>query len=216
MFMSDAQRGGLRILVRRNALTENDWFKLLAERQALIKPYLRDMTLKSLGDLKIVHDDVTGHDGIWGRPLCNGGLEIVPNKHSDSHREPCVPRVVSSHFSLDTRGIFSNDEVFYHGHFMRDFTDSTTNPGTKDITIQFWGLTRNNEWIRVELPLKNYVQLCNPGVDNRQHVRVGVEKVVVYESNPQEICELYGFTPKGYFISLWRVLDSMAPRRMVF
>ena len=117
-----------------------------------------------------------------------------------------MPGVVyfSPRFTLDTRGIFSNDEVFYHGHFMRDFTDSTTNPGTKDITIKFWGLTRNNEWIRVEVPIKSYVQLCNPGIDNRQHVRVGVKKVVVYESNPQEICELYGFTPKW----IWKELGD--------
>ncbi len=202
--MLDAQRGGLRILVRRNALTENDWLELLAERQALIKPYLRDMTLKSLGDLKIVHDDVTGRCGIWGRPLREGGLKIVPNKHSDSHRQPCVPEVVSSRFTIDARGIFSNDEVFYGGHFKWDFTDSTTSSRKKDITIKFWGLTRNNEWIRIEVPIKNYTQLRSPGIDNRQHERAGVEKVVVHESNPQEICELYGFTPKW----IWQELGN--------
>lgn len=191
-------------MARRNALTEEDWFNLLEERRVLLEPHLRDMTLKSLGDLKIVHDDVTGHGGIWGRRLYKGGLKIVPDKHSDSHRQPCIPGVVSSRFSLDTRGIFSNDEVFYHGHFKWDFTDSITSSRKKDMTIKFWGLTRNNEWIRIEVPIKNYTQPRSPGLDDRPHQVAGVEMVKVYESDSREICTLYGFTPQW----IWQQLGD--------
>lgn len=195
---------GLRILARQNALTNSDWFDLLEERRALLAPHLRDMTLESLGDLKIVRSDTRDV-----RTLRMGGLAVVPHAHSDSHREPCMLKETNPHFPFDTRGIFPDDKVFYHGHFKWDYVRAPGRAEAVGHVLKFWGLTRNNQWIKIEVPIRYYTQPHNPGYDDRPEMRAWVEKVVVSESTPLEICTLCEITPQwiwqrlGNAVKMW-------------
>lgn len=210
----DKYTKGLRILARRNDLTDADWFNLLEKRQALLKPHLREMTLKSLGDLKIVHDDRTGSSAYFGRTLQMGGLAIVPNRHSDSHRDPCEPKEVSVDFPLNTHGIFPDDEVYYHGHFKSEFIyPPEGQEPTIGLVIRFWGLTRNNKWIKIEVPIKYLTQPRDPGYDETPERMSEVERVIVHQSNPSEICHFCGVTPRWIWQRLGDVVQEWVKHR---
>ncbi len=180
-----------------------DWFDLLEARRILIERHLRDMTLKSLGDLKIIDDGYGGR-----RTLQTGGLEIVPLLHSEVYRQPCTPKTVSLDFPLETRGIFSDDEIFFHGHFNWDVSHIS-----HDGVLKFWGLTRNNQWVRVEVTTKTYTQVRCPEQDLRPMEVTGVEKVFAVESSPSEIQQLHGFTPQWIWQRLGDAVKKWSEHR---
>ena len=196
---------GVRILARRDVLTEEDWFKLLEARQTLLEPYLRKMTLKSLGDLKIVRDHLHQCEKI----LRKGGLyqTTVPS----SRWEMGVPPVKGEEcFSLDTRGIFPNDEMFHEGHFnWKPIWSPEGKPPSTGSVTRFWGLTRNNIWIKVEV-LITYHPVMHHGVadtdlNDYTEQKPGVELVSIDESTPLEICKFCEVTPRW----LWQRLGDV-------
>lgn len=189
--------GGLRILARRNALTKTDWFDLLEERRALIEPYLHEMTLKSLGDLKVVREEVYGHAS--ERPLRMGA--VIKKTHRDDppyreYREAAPLTNVEGDFSLDTRGIFPDDEVYHNGHFKCKSVFKCGQTSASGRVTRFWGLTRNNQWVQAWCVERYFNQARSPGLDERLDRRSEVMKLAVSISTPQEICQLYGFTPQ--------------------
>src|SRR3989344_4044609 len=114
--MLDSQTRGLRILARRNALTETDWFNLLEERRALLEPHLREMTLKALGDLKVILNYRNDR-----RPLRMGGMvKKTPSQNFQpqfrSYWVADTLKTVEGNFPLETRGIFPDDDIYYNGH----------------------------------------------------------------------------------------------------
>lgn len=200
---------GLRILARRDALTETDWFNLLEARRALLELHLREMTLKTLGDLKIIYDDLNRGVGN-GRPLRMGGMvEKFTKKDLPLHWVESTP-VVEGNFSLDTRGIFPDDEAYYHGHFKWDFIRIPPRVEAVGQVTKFWGLTRNNQWILVEFPIRyrmvTYPALPGTCCKERTEKRSEVERVIVRESTPAEICQFCEITPQW----IWQRLGDAA------
>lgn len=197
--MLDSQIKGPRIWARQNALTETDWFNLLEERRALIEPHLREMTLKALGDLKIVS---------WGlcksnerRPLRMGGMVEKVEKFTKG--PPLNPywtaaelKAVEGNFPLETRGIFADDDIYYHGHFKWDIMRASGKIEAVGEILKFWGLTRNNQWIRAEATIRFFD-------DRREHLSE-VKKLTVHESTPSEICQFCDITPQW----LWQRLGD--------
>ena len=202
---------GLRILARQNALTEDDWFNLIGGRRALLEPYLRNITLKALGDLKIIYDDETGSGAGYGRMLRDGGLAVVQGKHGE-FLDTCAP-TMNSDFPLDTRGIFPDDDVYYGEHFKYNFREKGETEAVGE--IKFWGLTRNNEWIVVEVKIKKYSTQSRIPDDHSDPLgqRAEVEKVWVRKSNPREICAICKITPKWMWLRLGTVGKEWALHR---
>jgi len=208
---------GLRILARRNALTEEEWFNLLEARRAFLEPHLRDMTLKSLGELKIVGDDLNKCPD--GRPLRKGGMEEKFTRSGFPMNWVEWEPDVEGDFSLNTRGIFPDDEVYYHGHFHWEhiFGPNGEVPA-KGLITWFWGLTRNNQWILVEYPIK-YLMVTYPQVPGtliKEHTerRARVEKVIVRESTPSEICQICEVTPEWIWQRLGNVVREWVEHRL--
>ena len=134
--MEKLHLGGLTILARQNALTEKDWFELLEARRKLIEKHLRDMTLKSLGELRFIHDYF--------------------HEHALKMDEPKL--IGDTRFTLDTRGIFPSDKgsagvtnTEYH-HTPETLARSLTGGSSLvSTTERLWGFTRNGKWIGVEV-----------------------------------------------------------------
>ncbi len=123
------KKTGLEILARRDgrcALHETDWLKLVETRLEMIKPYLRDMTLKSLGDIRMINDYFGTHD---------------------LNRDE--PKVSGEKFNLATRGIFPNNDNWAGIASVEH--DRGDGMSAIAITHKFWGFTRDGEWIIVEV-----------------------------------------------------------------
>lgn len=202
---------GLHILARRNALAEKDWFNLLEARRTLLEPHLREMTLKTLGDLMVVRE----HQ--YGRLLRKGGMEEkFIRKDLPLSWVESTP-IVEGVFSLDTRGIFPNDEVYFGGHFHWDFIRASKQIAAVGEVLKFWGLTRNNQWILVELPITylmvTYHRIPGTLLKERTEQRSKVEKVTVRESTPQEICQFCKVTPQWIWQRLGDVVRKWVKHR---
>lgn len=117
---------GLSILARQNQITEEDWQKLVEARLEMIKPHLRYMTLKTLGDIRMINDYFGTHDLKSDQPTVSGGK-----------------------FSLATRGIFPNDDS-WAGVASVEY-DRGGGISAIATTHKFWGLTRDIEWIAIEV-----------------------------------------------------------------
>jgi hypothetical protein len=202
-----AHTGGLRILARRDALTDQDWYKLIEERQALIAPHLRDMTLKSLGDLKIVRDQQGGHSS--ARPLRLGAMveKTYTAPPHRKYREASELKYTEGPFKLDTRGIWPDDEVYYGGHFKKEHIPKPEGQlGSEGLVLRFWGLTRGNQWIKAECTEHHFEQARHAGHDYRPEQRSEVVRFVTAESSPPEICQFCHFKPRW----LWEQLGDTA------
>lgn len=212
MLEKDAK--GLLILARQNALTDGDWFDLLEERHILFQPYLRDMTLKSLGDLEIIHDQRGGRAST--RSLRMGAMveRSYLNPPYHKYRTAAELTNVEGNFPLDTRGIFPDDEVYYHGHFKLEnvFEDGRTILASGLVT-RFWGLTRNNKWIKAESTERYFYQAYHSGHDERSERRSEVVKFIVSASTPREICSFCNITPQWMWQRLGDVVKEWVTHR---
>ena len=203
---------GLAILARQNPLTENDWLSLLEERRDLLKPHMRNMSLKTLGDLKIVHDDINRGAGN-GRTLRMGALvgKTLDRPPYNQYLNPEELKNVTGgpRFSLDTRGIFANDEIFYNGHYHWDFIrEHDTLPATGQI-IRFWGLTRDSDWIKAEC----LTEVASPMRKDDDEKRVRVKHLTITESNPQEICQFCHVTLRWLWEQLGDTVEAWFKHR---
>lgn len=189
-------------MARQNTLTETDWFNLLEERRNLLAPHLREMTLKALGDLNIVrycNKDV--------RPLRMGGViervsKFAPYRH---YLDWGGPKIVEGNFPLETRGIFANDDIYYNGHFKWDFIRAPGRIEAVGEIVKFWGLTRNNQWIKAEATIQFF--------DDRNEHLVEVQKLTIYESTPEEVCQFCGVTPRWLWQQLGDAVEAWVTHR---
>ncbi len=117
---------GLAILARRDALTQDDWRDLVEARLKMIEPHLRDMTLKTLGDIRMIHDYFGAHDLKRDNPRVDGGK-----------------------FDLATRGIFPNDDSWAGIASVEH--DRGGGMSAIATTHKLWGLTRDAGWIAIEV-----------------------------------------------------------------
>lgn len=202
--------GSLHILARQNALTDGDWFTLLERRRELIIPHLRDITLKSLGDLKIVRDQMGGHSS--ERPLRMGAMVYSTSSHR-KHRDAGELKIAEGPFGLETRGIWPDDDVYYQGHFNWQHIYKGGGISASGLVTRFWGLTRNNQWIKAECTERYFSQARNPGHDDRPEERSEVVKFVTSESTPGEICRFCNISPRWIWLLLGDSIEKWLTRR---
>lgn len=120
---------GLAILARRDPLTEEEWQDLIAARLDALKPHLRHMTLRPLGEIQMIHDYFGTHGLGQGNPIV-------------THRGGML--------DLEMRGIFPNDENWANVASRKE-THEKDDFSTTFTTHRFWGLTRQGQWIAIEV-----------------------------------------------------------------
>ncbi|MBI2049201.1 MAG: hypothetical protein HYT29_02090 [Parcubacteria group bacterium] len=202
--MLDSHTKGLRIWARQNTLTETDWFNLLEERRTLLEPHLREMTLKALGDLKIVNGDHQSRRSLrMGRMVQK---VYHPRGRYCSYWVADELKAVEGHFPLETRGIFPDDDIYYHGHFKWDCVRTPGRIEAVGEILKFWGLTRNNQWIKAEATVRFFTPAHVAKHDERPEQIREVQKLIVSESTPSEICQFCGVTPRW----IWQRLGDVA------
>lgn len=160
-------------LARRTEITENDWYELLRERAAELKEHLRNMTLKSLGELRIIHD-------YW-------------NDHSLAQDAPMLLNDLST-FSLETRGIFPKDDSMGLAATVTEYlyTDEGCTRVQKyerplyPSTQKLWGFTRNGVWIGIEVQVVRSLKLYKE--PDRYEEAAKAETVSIREMSPEELC----------------------------
>lgn len=179
----------------------------------LLEPHLREMTLKSLGDLKLVHDQKGGHASY--RPLRMGAMVEKSYREPPyrKYREATELKSMEGDFQLDTRGIFPDDAVYYNGHFQWKPVFKGRKLSASGCETRFWGLTRNNQWIKIEFVERYFDQARHAGHDERSERRSEVVKLVVSETTPEEICKFCGITPKWIWQRLGDSVESWLKHR---
>lgn len=178
-------------LARRTEITENDWFELLRERAGELKEHLRNMTLKSLGELRIIHD-------CW-------------NEHSLARDAPKILDDLSA-FSLETRGIFPEDEGIGLTATVSEY--DYTAEGRARIqkcerplypsTQKLWGLTRNGAWIGIEVQVVRSLRLYNE--PDRYEEAAKAETVSIREMPLEELCAFAKRSPR----QMWERFGDVA------
>lgn len=175
------------ILARQNELTHEDWYKLVETRVEMIKPHLRDLTLRPLGDLKMIHDYFHEHDLKSDTPHVDG----------------------EGRFDLETRGIFPCDnnwagiaDTEYHRN------DSGRAIAT---TERLWGFTRNDEWISIEVYITRSQEPYK--YEGRTEEVARAQKVIIRKATFQEICDFTKRTPEYFLKQFGKVIKIWASHR---
>lgn len=153
---------GLEKLVRQDQLDDQDWFELIEERLALIKPHLSTFSLSELGELECLRSEGSfTHALRYDDPTLDGDRK----------------------FSLKTRGIFRSQHFSDVGHF----PNSGYQPGRTsgyiacpDGIMMVWGLTDSGLWVIVEIAFSG-----EPGYKDRGYERA--TSVTIKEAGLQAI-----------------------------
>jgi len=177
---------GLAILARRDSLTEQDWVMLVGARLDMIQPHLRDMTLKTIGDIRMIHDYFGTHDLRRDQPEVNGGK-----------------------FNLDTRGIFPNDDSWAGVASV----EHERGNGWSAIatTHKFWGLTRDGEWIAIEV--YSTIGLEPYKYRGRTEQVQRVKTVKIEPSTLVDVCVFCKRSPKDIWKRLGEIIKLWANHR---
>lgn len=177
---------GLRILARREPLTEQDWLELLEARRSRLADYMREMTLRTLGEIRFVKDYFGEHSLL---------------KYKDTLLVCGDPR-----FNLETRGIFPSDQSYA--------TVAKIERLSRTESIErFWGLTRDGVWISIEAVVKcKSVPYKSPG---RSEESATVTSVTIRETTPEEIFKFCGRTVKDLWARLGQAAEEWERHRYV-
>jgi hypothetical protein len=174
-----------KVLARRGPLTSGDWLQLLEERRCLLKEHLRDMTLKTVGEIPFIHDYFGYH------PL---------KRYAET-----VRLVGNSHFNLDTRGIFPPSNG------LGTLVAKHERLENRRSVERFWGLTRGGVWISIETHVISSMKPYKyPG--RTEEVAEAVT-VAIEECTPEEICAFYVCTPKYLWERLGEAVYEWATHR---
>jgi len=175
---------GLKLLIRREKLTDKNWISLIVARHALIRSHLKSVTLPELGELKCLKTESFTHPLKEGGPTVNG----------------------YGRFSLETQGIFhkswdSIERIKNSGH--------RPPPGgvhVPDGTMRIWGLTRSGEWIVATVHYVGLEGYKARGFEQATHVEIQEidvgSLIAVTKEKPQHIWEELGKTIKAW--AEWR------------
>ena len=117
------------ILARQNAITKEEWIKMIQARTEMLKPHFHDLTLRPLEDLSIIYDDYGLH-------------KLKDYSHEKS---------TNVGWSFDMRGIYPlEDEKFSSNTFLFSAMDRWQNSPIST-TQKFWALNRDCSWVTIQI-----------------------------------------------------------------
>lgn len=175
-----------KILARQSALTEEEWHKLFELRLNMIRPHLRDMSLKPIGDLTIIDDYFGNHSLKKDLPEVVGGEK----------------------FDLDTRGFFPSHVT------STDYLERDELRYAKTYEHKLWGYTRNNEWIIIKVHVTASLEPYK--YHGRTERVACARNVAIYESSLEEILMFSQKTYQYFWEQLSIVIKKWAQDRKQF
>lgn len=185
-------------LARRTRITDADWLELLQERANALKGSLHDMTLRPLDDIKFMHDYFHEHALKKDKPRL-----ISPDRR----------------FSLDMRGIFPSDRSWgkvasttYH-RASPDLEPNRCAPRVIGSTERFWGLSRNGEWVGIEVYVAHLEEPYKTPGRTEKVVRAQTVSIVEYPLS--ELCGFAQRSPRAIWDRLGEVVDDWVKHRQL-
>ena len=183
---------GFKMFLRKEKLTEDEWFEMIEARREMIKPHLNSFSLQELGRLKCLDGDNGQHD-----VLLDINKAVKPND-----------------FSLRTQGVFAapsaSREIVKDGPSVSRVLRSDLSPffafPYRKGLLRIWGLTRSNRWI---LATVSYTE--EPGYKGRFYERA--TEVEIQESNPMEISKSANIEPRFIWQFLGEAIKDFRKRR---
>ena len=154
------------------------------------------MTLKTLGDLDMIHDYSHTHNLRRDKP------EVIYRGQGEPHD-----------LSLDTRGIFPSDDNWagvsgnteYHREGGRDIGDVFAT------TYKIWGLTRDGEWLAIEVYATRAYEPYK--YEGRTELVERVKTIWVEEVPFPMVCQFSKRTPQEIWTRLGEVVKKWAEHR---
>jgi hypothetical protein len=172
---------GLKLLVRKQPLTKDDWLKLIEARCALISPHLSSFTLSKLGDLECLRTELN-----FKHPL----LDDLSHPTGDRW------------FSLDTQGIFCCPRSGIQRIPNSGYQAQPGGVSCPDGVMYLWGFTRDASWVLVKVRFKGEAGYKCRGYERAKEVNVeftNLEKIITEtKSTPEEIWKELGKAVKGW------------------
>lgn len=189
MKMNDNDNPVLKLLARRDKITDDEWYVLLQARVRDLEDHLRSMSLKPLGELKMLKDYFHAHDL--------------------NRDQPDVESVNWSGHGLKTRGIFPSDKSWAgiaKTEHERDALERVVASKHK-----LWGLTRDAEWIAIEVDTITYMEEYKRSGRFEEVQRA--KKVKITRSTPIDLCKFCEVTYKKIWLRLGEVIKDWAEHR---
>src|SRR3989344_1172393 len=202
-YMDITQSAAERILARRDELSIIDWYDLLEARRKDIAPHLRDMTLRTLGDLRVV-----------GRTMKNPRRLAAVNpggiRFPGEIQRPRMLLEGDLSAGYETRGIFPDDDIFFNGHY---HVDHQYKEGAVGETITFWGLARTGSWLLVRVTCHYEDLERHPPADRTRERTALIDEVSITAADPSEICRCCVRHPRHIWERLGRVVHEWVAHR---
>jgi len=199
--MNDTEIRDLIALARRSELTEEDWFELLERRRNIVKEHLRDMTLKPIEDVRFFHDYFGGQSIRTRGPL-----------------NEFIPRFGPPRFTQETRALFPDDSnwagvstIEHHRTSESAAHEKTGGYSIAPETHRFWGLTRNNEWIGIQVHVE---MTYEPYKRHDRFEQVARPKELKINEYPiKELCCFVKKPPRSLWLRLGEAMKQWAEHR---
>jgi len=154
---------GIELLVRKDPISDEEWYSLIEARRSLIKPHLNLFSLRELGNIQCLEQE---------------GPTFLHGLYAPFSDTPAVTG--DTRFSLKTQGIF------YH-----PWSGDQRSGYPHDEMMYIWGLTRDGLWLLVEVKFKSEAGYKGRGYERAQTVHIQESDlptiIAKTKSKPEEI-----------------------------
>ena len=178
---------GLELLVRKQPLTDDDWFSLIEARCSLLEPHLNSFTFSELGNFNCLRSGLNETHAIW---MDNETGTIIGD-----HR-----------VGLDTQGIFCCPKSSIERIPGSGYQAPPGGVSCPDGKMHIWGFTRYAEWILITVEFKG-----EPGYKGRGYERAG--RVYIEKADLKAIVAKTRSTPEEIWRELGRAIRNWTERR---
>jgi hypothetical protein len=172
---------GLEMFIRKNQLTDEEWFDLIEARRELIKPHLDSFTLPELASLECMRSESHTHE-----------LSFDVSTSTGDER-----------FSLKTQGVFHMQPWAAVERIPNSgYRPGYGQVGCPDGTMRVWGLTRSGLWVLVTIAFTG-----EPGYKDRGREQARTVEIIeadlptiarMTKEKPQLMWEEIGRAIKGW------------------
>jgi hypothetical protein len=178
---------GLKILVRKQPITDDDWFRLIEARCSLLKSHLNSFTFSELGSFNCLRSGLNETHAIW--------------------KDNETGTIIGDHrVGLDTQGIFCCPKSSIERIPGSGYQAPPGGVSCPDGKLHIWGFTRYAEWILVTVEFKG-----ESGYKCGGYERAG--RVYIEEVDLETIIAKTKTTPEEIWRELGRAIRNGTERR---
>jgi len=182
---------GLELLVRKQPLTDDDWFSLIEARCSLLKPHLDSFTFSKLGDFNCLRSGLNETHAIW--------------------KDNETGTIIGDHrVDLGTQGFFCCPKSSIERIPGSGYQAPLGGVNCPNGKMHIWGFTRYAEWVLVTVEFKVEFK-GEPGYKGRGYERAG--RVFIEEADLKTIIAKTRSTPEEIWRELGRAIRNWTERR---